>query len=207
VRGWSIAGKSQRLRQGWKTVRKSDLTLALPSPSSLLVWLFVFLWMAGIFHFSSRSKPLSFLPDSVSGRGIPADKAAHLAEYAGLVLLLHRALSRGDKERGTPAPSQDSALPGLSRTSVPRKIIISASPSLIVLAIALAYAFFDEIHHELVPGRGFEWSDIGYDATGIGAAMGLIWVKTQLQPRSFKQSCESEPIKSSVEVGPAKGTK
>jgi len=42
------------------------------------------------------------------------------------------------------------------------------------------YALFDEIHQELVVGRGFELADIGYDLIGIIAALGLIWVRERV---------------------------
>jgi len=42
--------------------------------------------------------PLDFLPSP--GQQEPIGKVAHFAEYAGLLLLLHRALSRGKMENG-----------------------------------------------------------------------------------------------------------
>jgi VanZ family protein len=64
-------------------------------------WAPVFIWMAGIFYFSSRPEPLGFLP-SPTQRG-PVGKVAHFGEYAGLAALLHRALreprSEGAGER------------------------------------------------------------------------------------------------------------
>jgi hypothetical protein len=130
-------------------------------------WAPVFIWMAGISFFSSRSDPLDFLPSSGRGNGI--GNLAHIGEYAGLAALLHRALSSNkevDRENGgseieerrdTPAP--------LHRR---RRLEV-------VFALALAYAVLDELHQELAPGRGFELADIGYDLVGIVAALGLIW--------------------------------
>jgi len=44
------------------------------------------------------------------------------------------------------------------------------------LLFALAYAILDELHQELVPGRGFELADIGYDMLGMVAALGVMWI-------------------------------
>jgi VanZ family protein len=117
-------------------------------------WAPVFIWMAGIFYFSSRPDPLGFLPSS--GHGIDIDKLSHIGEYAGLAALLHRALRKqGSKGDFSSAP------PHL------------CTPAL----IALAYAVLDELHQELVPGRGFELADIGCDLAGIVAALLLIWLR------------------------------
>jgi VanZ family protein len=47
----------------------------------------------------------------------------------------------------------------------------------VVFALAFAYAILDELHQDLVPGRGLELADIGYDLAGITAALGLIWLR------------------------------
>ena len=120
------------------------------------------IWMAGIFYFSSRPDPLSFLPSSRHGDKI--DRLAHIGEYAGLTALLHRALreprSRGAREQGS----------GRDFSLAPQCLYTSA-------LIALAYAILDELHQELAPGRGFELADIGYDLVGIISALGLIWLR------------------------------
>ena len=117
--------------------------------------------MASIFYFSSRPDPLGFLPSS--GHGIDVERLAHVGEYAGLTALLHHALSNsrgGDWEKGR-GGDFSSALSYLSISAL----------------MALAHAFFDELHQKLTPGRGFEPADIGYDLAGIIAALGLIWVR------------------------------
>ena len=121
------------------------------------LWAPVFLWMAGIFYFSSRSNPSGFLPSS--GHGIHIDRPAHIAEYAGLAALLYRAI-RKQRNGATPEHRR-------WRWKV-------------VFVLALAYAVLDELHQELVPGRGFELADIGYDLAGIIATLGLIWVRERL---------------------------
>ncbi len=128
-------------------------------------WAPVFIWMAGIFYFSSRRAPLDFLPSSVPG--IDIERLAHFGEYAGLAALLHRALSSsrgGDWEK----KRREGGFPLAQKAS--QRLCTSA-------LIALAYAVLDELHQELTPGRCFELADIGYDLVGIIAALGLIWVK------------------------------
>jgi hypothetical protein len=132
--------------------------------------------MGGIFYFSSRPDPLSFLP--VAEQRGSVGKVAHFAEYAGLTALLYRALSN-DNEGQTPPGSPDPAdplmpsKPGTTRVSRYRLAIVGHS-SLVSFAIALVYAILDELHQELVPGRGFALADIGYDLAGTITALGLI---------------------------------
>jgi hypothetical protein len=132
-------------------------------------WAPVFIWMAGIFYFSSRPDPLDFLPSS--GHGIDIDKVSHIGEYAGLAALLYRALS---SSRGVDREKGESETEGQRDNSAPlhrrRRVEV-------VFALALAYAILDELHQELVPGRGLELADIGYDLAGIIAALLLIWVR------------------------------
>ena len=137
-------------------------------------WAHVFIWMSGIFYFSSRREPLGFLPSP--GHGIDIERLAHIGEYAGLTALLHRAL-RKRKRRET--EEQERAIQGESAHN-PKPT--HASQHLFTSAlIALAYALSDEIHQELAPGRGFEPADIGYDLVGIITALGLIWVREMLE--------------------------
>jgi len=116
-------------------------------------WTPVVLWAAGIFYFSSRSDPLGFLPSS--GRGIDIDKLAHMGEYAGLAALLYRALAVGQQAaRDTEHSVRDNPhTPGSDPP--PRRRAFALS-----FVMALAYAVLDELHQNLVPGRGFELADI-----------------------------------------------
>jgi VanZ family protein len=132
-------------------------------------WAPVFIWMVGIFYFSSRPDPLDFLPSS--RHGIDIDKVSHIGEYAGLAALLYRALS---SSRGVDREEGESEAEGRRDTSAPRHRRRRLE---VVFALALAYAILDELHQELVPGRGLELADIGYDLAGIIAALGLIWVR------------------------------
>ena len=143
-------------------------------PLSVPRWAPAFIWMAGIFYFSSRRDPLGFLPSS--GHGINVERLAHIGEYAGLTALLHCAL-RGQGSKG-------------AREQKSQEDFSSAPPHLSTSAlIALAYAFSDEIHQELAPGRGFELADIGHDLVGIIAALGLIWARER---RAGEHRCGAE---------------
>ena len=149
------------------------------------------LWAAGIFYFSSRSYPLG--PLSRSEQGEVIGHVAHFVEYAGLAALLYRALSSPKRTFGPSdpfGPSGSSDPPALSAPSDPsasedpgvttvssRRSTVVGRPSFVSFAIALAYAILDELHQELVPGRGFELADIGYDMLGMTAALGLMWVR------------------------------
>ena len=145
------------------------------SPSSVFHscvsrWAPVLLWTAGIFYFSSRPDPLGFLPSS--GHDIDISKLAHIGEYAGLATLLYRALTGGQKAaRDTEHPDRDSPhTPGSDPLPARRAFALS-------FAIALAYAVSDELHQNLAPGRGGKLADVGYDAAGMAAALGLIWLR------------------------------
>ncbi|HEY76474.1 MAG TPA: hypothetical protein G4O00_09880 [Thermoflexia bacterium] len=56
-------------------------------------WGPVLLWMAGIFIFSSLSRPLGPLSDTPYGGLV--GRLCHVAEYAGLAALLYRAVLPG----------------------------------------------------------------------------------------------------------------
>lgn len=126
--------------------------------------------MAGIFYFSSRPDPLDFLPPSRYVSSV--DKFAHASEYAVLAFLLYRALkgrgSGGTEEQGGGEAKEQRG--EIDSSSAPLRL---STPAL----IAFAYAVLDELHQELVPGRGLQLADIGYDLAGIMATLGLIWVR------------------------------
>ena len=149
------------------------MTTAMHLRSGRYRWASVFLWMAGIFYFSSRPDPLGFLPSSPSaGRGIDIENLAHIGEYAGLAALLYRALAgRRQTSRDTKPPARGNPhTPGADLPPERRTFAIS-------FAMALAYALADELHQSLVPGRGGEMVDIGYDVVGMVAALGPIWLR------------------------------
>ena len=142
-------------------------------PFSVSHWAPVLLWMVGIFYFSSRRDPLGFLPSSSSGHGINIGNLAHIGEYAWLAALFYRALAGGQQAaRDTERPARDN--PGAPGSDPPppgrRAFALS-------FAMALAYAVSDELHQNLVPGRGGKLVDVGYDIAGMAAALGLIWLR------------------------------
>lgn len=160
----------------------------LRPPSRVSRWGPVLVWMAGIFYFSSRPNPLGFLPSYGGGIGnvIEADVLAHMGEYAGLLLLVHRALANNETGQrtnypgGATASAQPSSL--LLGQACPEQSARDGRSSFAPFVISLAYAIFDELHQELVPGRGFELADIGYDLAGIMVALGLVWIRHCLRP-------------------------
>ena len=104
------------------------------------------LWVAGIFIFSSRVHPLG--PLSRSGRSGLWGRIAHVGEYAGLTVLVYRAIST---------------------TGVGVLKVALAS-----LGVSLTCAACDEIYQSTVAGRTCSFVDIGYDLVGMLMALGLI---------------------------------
>ena len=126
-------------------------------------WLPVLLWMAAIFWGSSRST----LPGPLGAQTVCGDwlrDATHMAEYAILSALAHRAL------RKTPAAARrPSSFP--SHFSFLRAHF---SPFVLALALSLGYAFLDETHQLFVPGRQFALWDIVLDASGSVLALAAL---------------------------------
>ena len=144
--------------------------ITLGKQLSVSPWVPVLLWIAGIFYFSSRPDPLGFLPSS-GQRIVDIDKLAHMGEYAGLTVLCYRALAGG--QQGVKDTKQPAGNPHTPQSDPPpgrRALALS-------FALALAYAVLDELHQSLVPGRGGQPVDVGYDVAGMAAALGLIWLR------------------------------
>ena len=98
---------------------------------------------------------------------------------AGIAVLLHRALgersSGGTREQGRLTEGKSAHNP--KRTPAPLPVLSQVEGSLCAPAlIALAFACLDELYQKSIPGRGFEWVDIGYDLLGISVALGFIWI-------------------------------
>jgi VanZ family protein len=104
------------------------------------------LYAAAIFLFSSMSAP-------PSAPGELSDKHQHGLAYAGLSLLLVRALA-GGTWRG-----------------------VSAKVCLVAAALAALYGAGDELHQGFVPGRHPDALDLAADAAGAtaGAALAFGW--------------------------------
>jgi VanZ family protein len=107
----------------------------MPLSRLAFTWLPVAAWAALIFAFSS-------IPDLGTGLGgwdLMLRKAAHLAEYAVLGVLLGRALNT-----------------------------VLASWAWIAWFAGIAYAASDELHQHFVPGRQASLLDLAIDAVGVG---------------------------------------
>jgi VanZ family protein len=104
--------------------------------------------MALIFLLSSISHPPT-LPEG-------ADKNLHALLYAGLGVLLVRALAGG----------------------VHRRVL--ARSALIAVAIAAAYGVTDEFHQWFVPPRSVEGLDVVADTLGAALAASVLWVRSAL---------------------------
>jgi len=103
------------------------------------------LWMAVIFVFSA-------MPGTVSGSAMPFNqllerKGAHIFEYLVLFLLAFNAF----------------------RLAYPRER--SGFQTMLAVTFSLLYAFSDETHQLLVPGREGKLSDVGIDTIGIVIGM------------------------------------
>jgi VanZ family protein len=106
-------------------------------PTHVSLWAPVALYMLMIFGFSSVSNPPA-LPGS--------DKNLHALLYAGLGLLLTRALSKGF----------DSP--------------VRLGTAVLATVLAAMYGVSDEFHQHFVPPRQVEALDVVADAIGAGAA-------------------------------------
>ena len=126
-------------------------------------WLPVILWASIIFFFSSNPDPYRYLPESWrSAVPLPSifraceglrvffaehtaaellGQLMHFLEYTVLALLLMRALTI--------------TLPTSSKIN------------LITIVFSILYAFSDELHQLLVPGRSFQLIDLLIDFLGI----------------------------------------
>lgn len=114
----------------------------------ILAWIYVFVWCAVIFFFSSipdlKIKELGFWDFILR-------KIAHITEYAILSILLTNAF--------------------FSTTNLKEFRIYSLS-----FILSVVYAISDELHQYFVPGRCFSITDILID--GIGAIVGIVlWEK------------------------------
>ncbi len=97
--------------------------------------------------------------------GLPGDllyrKAAHIGEFAILAILLVRALTHR-------AP----LVPALGAS----------------VALSVAYAVTDEIHHLFVPGRSGSLSDVLIDGVGVFLGILLVWRRSSLSSAHVSRS-------------------
>jgi VanZ family protein len=109
----------------------------------LSLWMPVAAGMAALYFLSGQSE--------VDVPGGLSDKAAHLLAYAGLGLLVVRAVAGGLPAR------------------------ITGRMAAMSLAIAVAYGASDEVHQMFVPGRMPDAADVIADASGALLAVAACW--------------------------------
>jgi VanZ family protein len=115
--------------------------------------------LALIFHLSSQSRPLPFIPD----RFFAYDKVLHALEYAVLGALLARAaVGAGAGSRGS--------------------VILAA-------AAGSGYGATDEWHQSFVPGRSCDPFDWMADTVGVlvGAVVAVLLLRTQRAQASIER--------------------
>jgi len=101
------------------------------------------IYALAIFGFSSTSSP-PVPPQQLT------DKHVHLLVFAGLALVLVRALANG------------------------RWLDVTVALGVRASVLAIAYGATDEWHQSFVPGRDAELLDLAADAVGVVAAVGLL---------------------------------
>lgn len=107
------------------------------------LWLPVVVYMAGIFLVSGDPNPP--MPDRVS------DKSMHLLAYAGLAVVVCRAVARG----------------------LPARVTLSVAAA--TLLITIGFGATDELHQMFVPNRSADEYDLLADAAGAGAGLIACW--------------------------------
>jgi VanZ family protein len=126
-------------------------------PRAAWLWAPVLVYAAAIFAASSVSEPPP-VPGGVS------DRAIHAWVYAGLALLVLRALTAGCWAN------------------------VSARRAAAAALLASAYGLSDEWHQWFVPGRVFDLLDLLADTAGASAAVTLVFVIEQGRRRWRKPS-------------------
>jgi len=101
-----------------------------------------------------------------------SDKAQHAAAYAGLCVVVLRAISGGWHR-------------------------VSAGGAALAAGLTIAYGLTDEVHQIFVPGRTFDPADLLADAAGACAAATLAWSVARLGRRrsGLLQSGGLPPLK------------
>ena len=112
------------------------------------LWLPVVAWMAAIWYGAG-------MPQEPGPVAAFSDTVVHAAAYAGLALLVTRALS-GGRTRG-----------------------ITGGVLLLALVIATLHGMSVEFEQMFIPARTAEWRDVGNDIIGgsIGIALAWAWSK------------------------------
>lgn len=116
------------------------------------IWGPVVVYAVCIFLESSISQ-VPALPSGVT------DKDVHGTLYAGLGLVILRALTRASWRN------------------------VSIATGLTAIVLSAAYGASDEFHQRFVPGRTADLADLAADALGAGVAVGLAWLVATLWRR------------------------
>jgi VanZ family protein len=116
--------------------------------SRVSLWAPVVAYMTVIFVLSSIPRP----PEPPEALSFLSDKALHAMLYAGLAVLIVRALSGGWLRSFT------------------------VGTALLAVAIAVAYGISDEIHQYFVPLRTMDVGDVIADAVGAALAVWGLYV-------------------------------
>lgn len=113
-------------------------------------WVSVLVWMGIIFAFSAQPHSGETTRQYLGDYNVPVRKAAHMTEYA-ILLLLSRWSTLG--------------------TATDTRIRLW-----LPLLLSIGYSCTDEFHQNFVPGRSAQVSDVLVDAVGalIGLAIALI---------------------------------
>jgi VanZ family protein len=119
---------------------------------ALWLWGPVAAYMVAIFLESSVSQ-VPELPNGVT------DKDAHGFLYAGLAVLVLRALARASWRR------------------------VTLPMCILAVVVAAGYGATDEFHQRFVPGRTADLLDLAADTVGAAAAVILVWVVARWRTR------------------------
>jgi VanZ family protein len=129
----------------------------LPSPSGdwRRLWLPVLLYALLIFGLSS-------VPNVPAPPGPVTDKQAHFVLFAGLSVLVVRALAAG------------------------RLSAVTVRVTAVAVLLTILYGASDELHQYFVPGRQMSAADLLADALGAAASAGLVlaWAIIRRQRRT-----------------------
>lgn len=130
-------------------------------------WLPVLTWMGVIFFFSAQPS-LPSLPDSLSDTILK--KGLHAGEYAILALLAVRALRRDPAKQNQEGAAGQKAV--VETVPQGKNYRLEQGELWRAFLLSVFYAFTDEVHQGLVPGRTPRISDWAIDS--LGAAIALL---------------------------------
>ena len=137
------------IRRPGKSKQPSRILLINQLIQSLRYLLPPAVWAAFIYFLSNQASLPGF---ELSAADFVLKKSGHMFVYGILWLLLHHAITKIRTNRTTP---KTPSVPAWS----------------LAFMLTIAYAFTDELHQTMVPGRYGSVKDIGYDALGALIAL------------------------------------